>query len=253
MTSIPSPGQNSVRPPTSDPFACSARLIELCLAGDQAAWDRLIQQCEHLIFSYARSLCGNAEDASDITSHVFLRLFHSLHTYREGRSFRSWLLRIVHNIYIDVYVRNSEHGHLSLDASPVKGHSAYANWLVDTTGSPETAFLEQETVQRMVEGLCHLPRHQRQALLLFVQGRSYKEIAIVTGLSMGTVKSRISRARSTLSAHLEAEEALGHRKSRSLHPRRRKGAAAAHLNAVGEEGDGQRADVITLPGRNLTP
>ena len=225
MTSISAPMPKRVRPRTPEPFACNARLIALCLAGDQTAWNRLIQQCEPLVFSYARSLCRNAEDASDITSHVFLRLFHSLHTYREGHSFRSWLFRIVHNIFIDLYVRNSEHGHLSLDASPVKEQAAYVNWLVDTAGCPETAYLEKEGLQRMVAGMDHLTRRQRQALLLFVQGHSYEEIAMVTGLSMGTVKSRINRARNALSAHLEEEEAFAHGKSRSHCQRRRKGAA----------------------------
>ncbi|HZT42831.1 MAG TPA: sigma-70 family RNA polymerase sigma factor [Chthonomonadaceae bacterium] len=179
-------------------------LIERCKAGDRAAWDELIRRYEGLIYSFARSLCHNTADASDVAAHVLLRLYQSLHTFRNGAPFKSWLFRIVRNTYIDVCVRDSENGHLSLDAGSSRdGESSPGREVVDPSPTPETICLEREMVERLAEGIHHLPAYQRQVLDLYARGRSYEEIAQATGVSMGTVKSRLNRARRTLHERLE--------------------------------------------------
>ncbi|HZT42566.1 MAG TPA: sigma-70 family RNA polymerase sigma factor [Chthonomonadaceae bacterium] len=177
-------------------------LIERCKSGERSAWKELIRRFENLIFAYAQSLCHNPTDASDITSEVFLRLFVGLPTFRPGKSsFRTWLLHIVHNTYIDVCVRDSHRRHLSLNEKQQPASNRYE--LVDPAASPEAVCVHQEQLRSLTEAIRTLPAYQRQVLDLFVAGRSYKEIAALTGHSMGTVKSRINRARTTLRQRLE--------------------------------------------------
>ncbi|HZT43277.1 MAG TPA: sigma-70 family RNA polymerase sigma factor [Chthonomonadaceae bacterium] len=180
------------------------RLILRCQAGDLAAWNALVRRYENLIYNFARSLSGNDSDAGDITALVFLRLFSSLHLYQNGRSFNAWLLRIVHNIYLDACVRDSHRNCLSLDA-PLPQGEPLGRLLSGTAPSPEALCLQKETSRHLAEGIRRLPSHQREALGLFVKGRSYEEIARSTGVSLGTVKSRINRARRTLLTRLEAD------------------------------------------------
>ncbi|HZT43403.1 MAG TPA: sigma-70 family RNA polymerase sigma factor [Chthonomonadaceae bacterium] len=180
-------------------------LIDCCKAGDPAAWNRLIHSYENLIFAYAYSLAGNTADAGDIATLVFVRLYQNLHRFENGRSpFRFWLLKIVYHAYIDVCVRDRQRSHLSQDAprSPQKPEGE--SWeIADRSANPESLCVQKETARRLQESIRYLPAYQRQALQMFMQGRSYEEIARETGLSMGTVKSRINRARRTLSARLE--------------------------------------------------
>ncbi|HLV81427.1 MAG TPA: sigma-70 family RNA polymerase sigma factor [Chthonomonadaceae bacterium] len=197
---LPRPVFNSPRVERLDPLL----LIERCKAGDPAAWNELIHRYEGLIYSFARSLCHNAADASDVAAQVLLRLYQSLHTFRNGAPFKSWLFRIVRNTYIDDCVRDSENGHLSLDAGAgPDGETVPGREVVDPAPSPETICLEREMVRRLAEGIHHLPAYQRQVLALYARGRSYEEIAQATGVSMGTVKSRLNRARRTLHERLE--------------------------------------------------
>jgi len=217
---VPRRPVSSLRRPAPEKLD-SLALIECCKAGEPRAWNELVRRYESLIFSFARSLCGNTADAADITAEVFVRLFNSLHTFRRGAtSFRSWLFRIIHNTYVDVCIRDNNHGHLSLDAplsaeEPGDGHE-----VVDDAPSPEMLLLSRDQLQRLAEGIQNLPAYQRQVLALYVKGRSYEQIAAETGLSMGTVKSRLNRARKTLQERLEADERLPDRQLRLHRPRR---------------------------------
>src|SRR5579871_5258009 len=182
-------------------------LVERCKAGEARAWNELVRRHERLIFSFARSPCDNAADAADVTSEVFLRLYVNLHTFRRGAtSFKAWLFKIIHNTYVDVCIRDSNHGHLSLDAPINPDSPADTHVIVDPTPTPEALCLDKDRLKRLAEGIRTLPAYQREVLDLFLQGFSYEQIAEETGLSMGTVKSRLNRARKTLQERLEAEE-----------------------------------------------
>lgn len=177
-------------------------LIELCLAGNRAAWDALIRNSENLIRRFARSLCSNHADAADVTAQVFIRLYQSLHTFRRGASYKAWLFRIVRNTYIDLCVRGSDCGHLSLDAPLCENEPSSAREVADPTPTPDRIVLEKETVRRLAYAIYHLPAYQREVLEMYTQGFCYEEIAARTGVSMGTVKSRLNRARHTLHERL---------------------------------------------------
>lgn len=179
-------------------------LLERCKTGDAGAWDALIRRYEKSVYKFAYSLCRNHEEAGDIAGQVFLRLYQNLHTFRNEASFTSWLFRIVRNTYLDLCVRPAHRGHLSLDASPTNdGEPTAGRDIMDPAPSPESLCMESETAQLLAKAIHHLPAYQRQVLRMYhTEGKSYEEIAEATGLSIGTVKSRLNRARTMLRERL---------------------------------------------------
>jgi len=179
-------------------------LLDRCKAGDTAAWDTLIRRYEKSVYKFAYSLCRNHEEAGDIAGQVFLRLYQNLHTFRNEASFTSWLFRIVRNTYLDLCVRPAHRGHLSLDAGPNNdSEPTTGRDIMDPSPSPETVCMEHETAQLLAKAIHHLPAYQRQVLCMYhTEGKSYEEIAEATGLSIGTVKSRLNRARNMLRERL---------------------------------------------------
>jgi RNA polymerase sigma-70 factor (ECF subfamily) len=179
-------------------------LLDRCKAGDAAAWDVLIRRYEKSVYKFAYSLCRNHEEAGDIAGQVFLRLYQNLNTFRNEASFTSWLFRIVRNTYLDLCVRPAHRGHLSLDAGPAnEGEPSTGRDIMDPAPSPEAVCMEHETAQLLAKAIHHLPAYQRQVLRLYhTEGKSYEEIAETTGLSIGTVKSRLNRARTMLRERL---------------------------------------------------
>lgn len=186
-------------------YISEAELLERCKAGESAAWDMLIRKYEKSVNKFAYSLCRNYEEAGDIAGQVFLRLYQNLHTFRNEASFTSWLFRIVRNTYLDLCVRPAHRGHLSLDAGPNNGTEASAGRdIMDPAPSPETICMEQEVSQLLAKAIMHLPAYQRQVLRMYhTEGKSYEEIAEATGLSIGTVKSRLNRARNAFAEIIE--------------------------------------------------
>jgi RNA polymerase sigma-70 factor (ECF subfamily) len=179
-------------------------LLERCKQGNTAAWDTLIRRYEKSVYKFAYSLCRNHEEAGDIAGQVFLRLYQNLHTFRNEASFTSWLFRIVRNTYLDLCVRPAHRGHLSLDAGPNNDSEPSAGRdILDPSPTPETLCMEHETAQLLAKAIHHLPAYQRQVLWMYhTEGKSYEEIAETTGLSIGTVKSRLNRARNMLRERL---------------------------------------------------
>ena len=192
------------RPVTTDTSLAGSEIVLLdrCKAGESAAWDTLIRKYEKSVYKFAYSLCRNHEEAGDIAGQVFLRLYQNLHTFRNEASFTSWLFRIVRNTYLDLCVRPAHRSHLSLDAGTDSEPTAGRD-IMDPSPSPEALCMESEVSQMLAKAIMHLPAYQRQVLRMYhTEGKSYDEIAEATGLSIGTVKSRLNRARTMLRERL---------------------------------------------------
>ncbi len=199
-------GATTTRPTAaaSSDSITEAVLLERCKAGDTAAWNSLLRRYEKSVYKFAYSLCRNHEEAGDIAGQVFLRLYQNLHTFRNEASFTSWLFRIVRNTYLDLCVRPAHRSHLSLDASPTGDNEPTAGRdVMDPSPSPEALCMDNETAVLLAKAIHHLPAYQRQVLRMYhTEGKSYEEIAEATGLSIGTVKSRLNRARTMLRERL---------------------------------------------------
>lgn len=169
-------------------------LVRAAAGGDTEAFARLVRTYENKIYSLAFRMCGSADDASDIAQEVFLAAWRGLPSFRGDSGFATWLYRLTSNAAIDYLRRQKkQRGDMSLDDEEL-GLDA-----VDTGPGPQDAAERTEVRSVVAAGLQELSEGHRQVLVLReIQGLSYEEIADVLEVDLGTVKSRISRARSAL-------------------------------------------------------
>lgn len=181
------------------------RLIQRCLAGDGEAWNTLLARYQERIYRFAYKLAHNHEDAEDITVHVCMRLYEHIRSIRSGSELVPWLYRVAHNAYIDKCVRpRLRMNCLSFDS--LLNEDGVSIWEVpDPSPQPEERALEEERSVTLGNAVLNLPKAQRTLMTLYYQkGYSYREMAQVTGLPVGTVKSRLARARGELRERLTA-------------------------------------------------
>lgn len=197
------------QPARSLQATADAQLIQLCQQGDKSAWDTLIHRYEKTIYRFAYTLCSNYDDTMEIAALVFLRVYENLRTFRNASQFSSWLYCIVRNTYVDTCLRPMHRTHISLDAEIEMEDRSLAREIPDSAPSPEEVLVVGERGRLLRKAIYHLPDYQRRMMELYhVQGMSYEEIAQNTGLSIGTVKSRLSRARLMLRERLTGMEEL---------------------------------------------
>ncbi len=179
-------------------------LVHAVRSGEVTAFNVLVERYQRTVYTVALRLLRDRFLAEDITQEAFLRAYTALDSYRGG-SFRAWLLRIAHNRALDT-LRSLQRR----PASPLElaGTDAHAEWSgVPAPVSPVEHAARIELRRRIEAALATLPEDQRAAVILFdIEGLSYEEIATVTGVSLGTVKSRLSRGRARLRAMLAADE-----------------------------------------------
>jgi len=175
-------------------------LIEQSLNGDLNAFNYLILEYQNLAYSVAYRLLSNTESAADAVQESFIKAYRALESFRGG-SFKSWLMRIVTNTCYDLLRAQKRRRTDSLDDLPVD--EEYATQLIDRRESPDQ-FVERQELSELIEAaLQSLPEDQRTAMILCdIQGYTYEDIAEMTGVAMGTVKSRISRARGRVRDYL---------------------------------------------------
>lgn len=179
-------------------------LLERCHAGDSRAWNSLVRRYQQGIFRYSYSLCHNYEEAGDITAQSLYLLYRSLQSFRGETAFSNWMFKIVRNTYLDMCVRNAHKKPLSLDAClSGEDESSFTHEIEDPNPSLETLCIERERDQLIASAINHLPLYQRRVLSMYYsESRSYEEIAEMTGMAIGTVKSRLHRARNLLRERL---------------------------------------------------
>jgi RNA polymerase sigma-70 factor (ECF subfamily) len=147
-------------------------------------------------------MLSDPDAAADATQETFLSAYRAIERFK-GEQFRTWLMRIATNACLDMLRSRKRRPAQSLDLhiSAAEGDDAQPLQLADSSPfiDPEERTLKAEVVTIIQQGLDSLPEDQRMVLVLVdVQGLSYEEAAIVTGANLGTVKSRISRARTRM-------------------------------------------------------
>ena len=170
--------------------------------GDTEAFSLLVAAYEKNVFNVALQMTGNREDAQDMAQEAFLKAYSSLSSFRGDSKFSSWLYRIVSNVCLDFRRRQGRRPSSSLTVEDDEGENIQLD-IADESQSPEALLERKMTREAVRAGLQQLPDEQRQILLLReIQGLSYEEISDVLDLEVGTVKSRIFRARKRLCAFL---------------------------------------------------
>ncbi len=171
----------------------------------ELTWESIVEQHSGRVYRLAYHLTGNQHDAEDLTQDVFVRVFNSLSQYKPG-TFEGWLHRITTNLFLDRMRRKKRirFDFMADDDASVSTADSFDRY--ERSGQPEDAFDMSNLGDDIVAALGDLPPEYRAAVVLSdIEGLSYEEIAATLGIKMGTVRSRLSRARARL------REALAHR------------------------------------------
>ena len=176
-----------------------AALIQSACQGDLDSFNRLVLAYQDMVYSQAYRMLGEPASAEDATQDAFISAFRHLGSYRGG-SFKAWLLRIVTNVCYDELRRRKRRPTTPLE--PVDSDNEELEsprWLADPGESPEDAASRAELAQAIQYCLNDLPADFRSVVILVdMQGMDYAEAAQVVNKPLGTVKSRLARARSRL-------------------------------------------------------
>jgi len=186
-----------------------AVLVERCRQGDSEAMERLILKYQNRIYNTIFRMCANPDDAAELTQDTFVKVIENIDRFAGRSSFYTWAFRIAVNLTLNYRQRAARFAHSSLDAD----EDEY-NWQTKTQlkqylsdeSSPDPAAVAQneELWQIVTQALQQLDDTQRAVIVLRdIEQMSYAKIAKVLNVELGTVKSRISRARSTLREILE--------------------------------------------------
>ena len=202
MLPSPAPGEN----PTAFSPLPEAALLEQCRSGNLAAFDELVRRHQDKVFSLCLWILGDRDEAADAAQDAFVRAFRALAKFRGEAAFGTWLHRIALNVARDAANRRKR---APLPFSSFEGDDDRPFDPPATGVSPVQSLLKDERRRAVREALARLAEHHRLVLVLFdLQGHSYEEVAGLLKLPMGTVKSRLNRARSALRDALEPQREL---------------------------------------------
>ena len=184
-----------------------AELIKAAARGDQSAFSELVTAYERLVYNTAKSKVFSHEDAMDVSQEVFIKIWRSLPNWRGECRFATWIYKVCVNASLD-FLRRAPEETESLSGRPDEDGEERPLEIADesVSASPESSLEQNETTMAVRRAIAKLPDDQRQIVVLRdIDGYTYEEIAEMLSLGLGTVKSRINRARVRLKALLEDE------------------------------------------------
>jgi RNA polymerase sigma-70 factor, ECF subfamily len=186
----------------SDVGVREAALVQRCAEGDESASAQLVAEHQRMVYQLALNLLGDRDEALDLSQEVFLRVFRTIHRFRGQSSLRTWIYRIAVNQARNrhrFWRRRHRADQVSLDQ-----HLAdHGDFLSTRDATPDRVLAQKELATQLNQALDGLPFDQRTAIVLReIDGLSYEEIAYSLGVAVGTVKSRLTRARQALRTEL---------------------------------------------------
>ena len=174
------------------------KLIRQAIGGSSDAFTALMSGHERRMYAICLRICQNAEDAQDCLQDAMLRVYRSLDRFKGESAFSTWLYRVTTNTCLDALRRQKARPGTSLDALLETGWSP-----MEEGDTPEERAVRREMGAALREMIAELPEDLRVAVVLRdVEGLSYEELAQTLNVNVGTVKSRISRARERLRAKI---------------------------------------------------
>jgi RNA polymerase sigma-70 factor (ECF subfamily) len=164
--------------------------IEATLAGDTSAFGQLVEQYQDRLYNAILRVLGSAEDARDVVQDAFVQAFLKLETFRGSSAFYTWLYRIAFNLAMSHARRRRP------TASLDEAKAGYGGEPVDGQPAPDADVLGREQVELVHAALARLGAEHRQILVLReIEGCRYEQIAEILDVPVGTVRSRLFRAR----------------------------------------------------------
>jgi RNA polymerase sigma-70 factor (ECF subfamily) len=186
---------------TVHPNLDDAALVAAHQRGDPGAFRAIFERHQRWVFNLAYRMVSNRDEAADLTQEIFVRVHRSLPTLRAHQAFLTWLKRVAVNVCKD-YLKRRRLATTPLEQTGDAGESETRD-LPDESADPAQGVLGRELQQRLAEAIASLSEDHRAVVVMHhVQGMEVTEIARVMKCSVGTVKSRLSRARSALREYL---------------------------------------------------
>ena len=187
-----------------------AVLIQKWLAGDSAAMGTLVLKYQNRIYNTILKICANSDDAAELTQQTFVKVIENLDKFQQRSSFYTWAFRIAVNLTINYCKKNAKLSFKSLDAENIEhngNQKAQLRQFLADASTPDPAVIAQnrELCRIIVDAMMKMKDAQRAVVVLRdIEGMNYAQIAEVLDIEVGTVKSRLSRARDALREILEA-------------------------------------------------
>lgn len=175
--------------------------VKKAMAGDMDAFEKLVYAYEKKVYSIAFNMFGNEQDAYDVSQEVFIKLYKNLIRFKFDSSFSTWLHRIATNTCIDEYRKKKRHKNesYSLDEPVDYEGNNIERQVKDHGKTPEEFTIYKEEIIEIRKAINNLKDdHKIIIILRDIRGHTYDEIALILNCSVGTVKSRLSRARNAL-------------------------------------------------------
>lgn len=176
------------------------KLVELCKKGDRSAFNELVRQYQNKVVNIAYGTLSLREDAEDAAQEVFIKVYRNISSFKEDSALSTWIYRITVNTCNDILRKRMGEKTVSVygdgdDAEPS---------IPDSSLLPDEAAMRKETQKEIRRAISMLKEEYRLVITLFdLEGMSYDEIAGIIQSPVGTVKSRLNRARSQLRKNLE--------------------------------------------------
>ena len=183
-------------------------LVLACQRREPAAFEELVKRHQRTVYALLYQLAPEWQDTADLAQDVFIRVWRSINNLRNPSSFRSWLTQIVTNLFYDELRKRPRRVQTVSMDDTIDGDEMTADQatrdIADNSALPDETILSHELSDAIREAMTKLPEQFRTAIVLReIEGLSYEEIAVLTKTEMGTVKSRIARARSKLQELLQ--------------------------------------------------
>lgn len=174
------------------------QIIEQVLAGDNDAFGALVERYQNRVYNLALRMCGNRDDAFDLSQEAFFRAWRSLEGFQFESAFSTWLFRLTANVCLDWLRARKRRPTVSLTTVDDEEETVELE-LPDPAKGPEALLLAAEDRAALARAMNQLPVEYRQILTMrAINDLSYTEIAEILQIKEGTVKSRLSRARLAL-------------------------------------------------------
>ena len=199
-------------------------LVEQAKRGDQGAFEQLVLDNQNKVYTLALRLVNDRTAAEDLAQEAFVRAWQGLVSFQGGSSFSTWVYRLATNLCIDYLRRQRRRERVEPVVSLDDADSGWAE-PADRDSDPQLVLERSERGRALARGLAKLPDWQRQVLVLReLSGLSYQEIGEALDIDLGTVKSRIARARLNLrKILLEDGNFFEHRPSKPLNDKNERG------------------------------
>jgi RNA polymerase sigma-70 factor (ECF subfamily) len=199
-----------VQPETINISIDDSILVRQCRQGDSEAMERLIRKYQSRIYNIILRMCANPDDAAELTQETFVKIIEKIEGFQGRSSFYTWAFRIAVNLTINYCKKNVKLRLRSLDAQQDEHNEQARQQLKeylsdDSLPDPATVAQNKELCELAVKSLMKLDEDQKAVVVLRdIEGMSYAQIAEVLDIELGTVRSRLSRARSNLREILES-------------------------------------------------